>query len=75
VEAMEGWEAQGLERPDQLEDPASVRASIPAAAPPRQAETATTETEKVGGPENEQAIEEPGVERERARETARQVEV
>ena len=24
VEAMEGWEAQGLERPDRLEDPASV---------------------------------------------------
>ena len=47
VEAMEGWEAQGLERPDRLEDPASV----PAPSPPRQAEIAKTETRKVGGPE------------------------
>jgi hypothetical protein len=54
LEAMEGWEAQGLERPDRLQDPASVLASSP---PPRQAETAMTETEKVDGPEKEQEME------------------
>jgi hypothetical protein len=54
VQAMEGWEAQGLERPDRLEDPASVPVSVPAPSSPRQAETAKTETEKVGGPKKEQ---------------------
>jgi broad specificity phosphatase PhoE len=43
AEAMEGWEAQGLERPDRLEDPACV----PTPSEPRQADTAKTETEKV----------------------------
>ena len=74
VEAMEGWEAQGLERPDRLEDPAS----IPDASPPRQAETAKTETRKAGGPEKGQDTDmktELDVEREDAEDMARQVKV
>ena len=57
VESMKSWEAQGLERPDRLEDPDSVPASVSTSSPPRQAETAQTETEKVGGPEKEQDME------------------
>ena len=52
VEAMEGWEAQGLEKPDRLEDPAF----IPAPSLPRRAETAKTETEKLRGPEKEKDL-------------------
>ena len=70
VEAMEGWEAQGLERPDRVEDPALISVS----SPPRRVETARTETEKIGGPEKEQEMEIDG-ERELAREKARQVKV
>ncbi|KAK5125374.1 hypothetical protein LTR85_000483 [Meristemomyces frigidus] len=56
VEAMEGWEAQGLERPDRVEGPASVAASALATSPLRQAETASSKTEKSGGPVKEQEM-------------------
>lgn len=46
VEAMELWEAQGLERPDRLEHAASTCASDSASSLSRQAEIAKTETER-----------------------------
>ena len=69
VQAMEGWEAQGLERPDRLEDPE---------LPLRRAETAKTETEKAGGPQKEQEMHvngEMGIDGERERKLARGVKV
>ena len=74
VEAMEGWEAWGLERPDRLGDPAST----PASAPPRQAETAKTEKGKTGGPEKgqeSQAKTQADVDRQRTRGMGMEMEV
>jgi len=53
LKAMEGWEAQGLERPDQLEDPTIIRSFAPMASPRRQVEAARTEVMRLGIPVEE----------------------
>lgn len=56
LQAMEGWEAQGLERPDRLEDPTLASAFVPVSSPQSQIKTVKKEMRQLGAPVEEQQM-------------------